>query len=75
MNLLDMQLAEFRAAEGISLEDLARRIGIRSKSYLSEVERGRPASLKVALKIERISDGRVTAASLCPDAAEFATAQ
>jgi transcriptional regulator with XRE-family HTH domain len=70
-----MDLSEFRAKEGLSLDNLAKQLGLRSKSYLSEVERGRRPSLKVAIKIEKLSGGQVTAASLCPDAAGFGVAQ
>jgi hypothetical protein len=44
-----------------------------SKGWISEIESGaRPASLRLALKIEKWSQGAVPAASLSPIAADLA---
>lgn len=70
-----MNLAQYRADRGISLEECATQLGLsaRSKGWISEIERGgRPASLRLALKIEQWSGGAVKAASLNPVAAELA---
>lgn len=63
-----MTLAQHRKALGLSLEALAIELGLApsSKSWLSEIENGRrEASLRLALKIERWSGGKVSAASIC----------
>lgn len=66
-----MDLATYRSDLGISQEECARAIGLKSKSYICEIENGRTPSLRVALKIEKWSRGKVTAASLNPEAAEL----
>ncbi|QOR55699.1 MAG: hypothetical protein YHS30scaffold392_42 [Phage 64_12] len=64
-----MVLADFRKAEGISLEQAAIALGLskRSRSHLSRVERGASASIKLALTIERWSLQRVDALDLVAD--------
>lgn len=65
-----MDFASYRAASGLTLEKVAVQLGLspNSKSWLSEIEGGtRDASLRLALKIERWSEGKVTAASVCPE--------
>jgi transcriptional regulator with XRE-family HTH domain len=61
-----MRLGEFRKAEGLSLAQVAAAVGLRdsSKSSLSRIENGRPASIKLALTIERWSRQRVDALDL-----------
>lgn len=60
-----MDLAEHRRARGLSQEQAAAELGLKSKGYLSSLESRRfPCPLKLALQIERWSDGEVTAASL-----------
>ena len=67
-----MDVVSFRKSRGLSQAEFAAALGLRSKSYVSELERGRQKyPLKLALKIEQLSDGAVPAASLCPDAAEL----
>ena len=67
-----MDLAAHRKSLGLSQEQLARELGLASKSYISEIEGGsRTPPLRLAIKIERWSGGKITAASLCPDAAEL----
>lgn len=65
-----MDLATYRAEQGLSLEQCTAHLGLSpsSKSWLSEIENGkRDASLRLALKIERWSGGAVTAASVCAE--------
>lgn len=62
-----MSFASFRAKRGITLEQCAVELKLSpsSKGWLSEIENGRKdASLRLALRIERWSDGAVTAASV-----------
>lgn len=67
-----MELAAYRKSLGLSQEECARALGITSKGYISGIESGdRRASLKLALRIERWSKGKVRAAKLNPQAAEF----
>jgi transcriptional regulator with XRE-family HTH domain len=69
-----MDLATYRKQRGLSQEDLAQHLGLSSKGYISNIEKGeRAASLHVALKIEAWSEGAVPAASLSPVAAEIAS--
>jgi DNA-binding XRE family transcriptional regulator len=63
----------YREECGLSQEACASALGLRSKSYISEIETGaKPASLRLALKIERWSGGRVSASSISPAAREIA---
>lgn len=72
----NMELAAYRKNAGLSQEELAREIGLKSKSYISEIEgRTRVPSLRVALKIEKWSRGAVSAADLNPEAAELIPAR
>jgi transcriptional regulator with XRE-family HTH domain len=67
-----MDLAAYRKALGLTQEECARALGITSKGYISGIESGdRRASLKLALRIERWSRGKVRADSLNPEAAGF----
>ena len=70
-----MTLAQHRKSLGLSLEALAIRLDLApsSKSWLSEIENGRrDAALRLALKIERWSDGAVPAASICGELRKIA---
>lgn len=63
-------LRNYRTGAGLSLEQAAIALDLRpsSASWLSEIENGkRDASLRLALRIERWSDGVVTAASVCAE--------
>lgn len=62
-------LTKWRAEKGWTLEEAAAAFGIESKGYLSEIERGRRCSVAVALEIERVTDGAISASSLNPDIA------
>lgn len=65
-----MDIASLRAELGLSQEEFARAIGLTSKGQVSLLERGlQPASVPVALAIERLSDGRISAGSICPTVA------
>jgi len=59
-----MNIAELRAEMGVSQEDFAALIGLSSKGNVSIIERENRCGLRVALKIEQLSDGRIDAASL-----------
>ena len=68
-----MDFATHRASLGLSLEQCAIALGLSptSKGWLSEIENGkRPASLRLALRIERWSEGKVEAGSICPELEE-----
>lgn len=65
-----MNLAQHRKDRGLSLEQTAVALGLAptSKGWLSEIENGkRDASLRLALKIERWSEGAVPASSVCAE--------
>lgn len=65
-----MTLGEYRTERGLTLEQLAVELGLApgSRGWMSEIENGRKdASLRLALRIERWSGGRVTAASVCSE--------
>lgn len=65
-----MSLASYRAERGLTLEQCAVELELspKSRGWLSEIERGvTDASLRLALRIERWSGGRVTAASVCSE--------
>lgn len=70
-----MDLASFRKSRGLSQEQCASELGLApsSKGWISEIESGaRPASLRLALRIETWSQGAVAARTLSPVAAELA---
>lgn len=63
-----MEFSEHRKSLGLTLAETARQLGLSAKSvgWLSDIENGkRDASLRLALRIERWSGGRVPAASVC----------
>lgn len=68
-----MDLRAYRKSRGLSQTEAARALGVESKGYICDIEKGRrPASLLLALKIEQWSGGKVKAATLNPKAAELA---
>lgn len=72
-----MTLADYRAARGLTLEQMAIELGLSAKSrgWLSEIERGvTDASLRLALRIERWSGGEVLAGSVCKEIADHQSA-
>ncbi len=63
-----MDVAEFRKAEGLSQEDLAIQLGLRSKGRISILESGAdPWPTDLAIQMDRISKGKVPVAQLRPD--------
>jgi DNA-binding XRE family transcriptional regulator len=61
-------IASLREELGMTLDEFARAVGISSKGYLSQIERGViDCSLSIALKIEEFSEGRIDAAVLSRD--------
>ena len=48
----------------MSQQQLATALGMHSKGYISRIERGLAAPIKLALEIERLSDGAVSALEL-----------
>jgi transcriptional regulator with XRE-family HTH domain len=63
------ELTKWRASKGWTLDEAASQFGIKSKGYLSEIERGGRCSVAVALEIERVTEGAIPASSLNPDIA------
>ncbi len=60
-------IRQLRDRRGWTLEQLADRIGLKSKGRMSEIERGvTEPSPEVALRLEEISDGLIDAAALSP---------
>jgi transcriptional regulator with XRE-family HTH domain len=66
---LGMEITALRKELGLSQEAFAVRVGLKSKGHVSTLERTGAASLRVALEIERLSEGRINAADLNPDVA------
>jgi len=65
-----MNLHTIRTERGLTLEQAAVELGLSpaSKGWLSEIENGRKeASVRLALRIERWSGGRVRGASVCAE--------
>lgn len=66
-----MNLAELRTELDLSLEGMAKVLGLNSKGYISQLERGEvQPSVDTALKIEKLSEGRIMARDLNPDVAK-----
>lgn len=66
-----MDISDLRRELGDSLETFAAKVGLSSKGYLSCIERGTATcSVDVAINIERISGGRISAATLNADVAK-----
>lgn len=64
-----MTVKELRLELGLSLDAFAKELGLSSKSYVFDIEAGGRPSVRVALAYERLSSGRIDAASLNPDVA------
>lgn len=60
---------QYREAKGITLEAFAALVG-KSKGHMSEVERTMRCTAKLALDIEAVTDGAVSAAVLNPEIAQ-----
>ena len=65
----DMTLTDYREKHGLSLEQFGELVG-RSKAQIHAVEKGNYATAKLALAIERATEGAVNAAFLNPEIAE-----
>lgn len=61
-----ISISSLRTEFSETLEVFGRRIGL-SKSQMHEVEKTNRASLRVALAIETLSEGRIDAAGLCEE--------
>ena len=64
-----MKISELRDELGLTFEGFAATLGLKSKGYAKDIEKGAVPSVKVALEIERLSEGRINAADLNPDVA------
>jgi DNA-binding XRE family transcriptional regulator len=67
--LASMTIAEYRQRTNLSLEEFAALLGLKSKGYMSDIERSNRCSAKIALAIEQHSGGLVDAATLSDDVA------
>lgn len=63
------QIIGLRRELGLNQAEFALRIGLANKASVSLLERGGPCSLPVALRIEKVSGGRIDAAALNDDVA------
>ena len=62
-----MDLRAYRKSRGLTQAACAQELELSSKSYISEIETGsQPPSMDLALRIEKWSDGQVTARQLLP---------
>lgn len=68
-NLGRMKITDLRKSLDLTQEQFAQRVGLSSKSSVSELETTERASVRVALEIERLSDGQIPAERLNPDVA------
>jgi len=64
-----MTISELRAELGLTIAEFAAAVGLASKGQASQIERGLKPSVRVALEIEKLSTGRIKAASLNEDVA------
>lgn len=63
-----MDIAQLRAELNLSQQAFAEKVGLASKGHLSQIERGQQKpSVAVALKIEELSQGRISADHLNDD--------
>lgn len=62
-----MKISDLRKSLGLTQEQFAQRVGLASKGYVSELEASGKCSVRVALEIERLSEGRIAAETLNPD--------
>ena len=64
-----MSIKAFRESRGLSQEQAASELGLRSKGYFSRIESGStPCPLRLALQIEDWSAGKVPAETLLDEA-------
>jgi transcriptional regulator with XRE-family HTH domain len=64
-----LTIAGLRKELGQSLEEFAQTLGLKSKGSASEIETTGRTSLRVALTLETLSEGRIDAAELNDDVA------
>lgn len=64
-----MTLSEYRALHGLSLAEFGKLVG-KSKGHIHAIEQANCATAKLALAIERVTDGQVSAAFLNSSIAE-----
>lgn len=57
----------WRRSRGWSQEDLAKRLGLRSKGHVSRLERGIGLTTDLAIALDRLSAGELPVATLRPD--------
>jgi DNA-binding XRE family transcriptional regulator len=69
-----MTLTDYRAKHGLTLEQFGAQVG-KSKAQIHAIEKGNYATAKLALAIERLTNGEVDAAFLNPQVAEARRAQ
>lgn len=62
-----MKVSELRKSLSLSQQGFADLLGLSSKSYVCELENSGKCSVRVALEIERLSDGKISAETLNPD--------
>ncbi len=62
-----MDLASYRKSRGVSQQQLADHLGIRSKAYVCALERkSKHPTVEMALKIQKWSEGAIRAEELLP---------
>lgn len=61
-----LSISDLRAELGLTLAELGEKVGL-SKSQMHDAERTGRASLRVAIELESLSDGRIDAARLNDD--------
>ena len=61
-----MDLRSFRESRGISQAELAKQVGLKSKGYVCDLEKGRKTTIETALRIQKWSNGQVPARTLLP---------
>lgn len=64
-----MDITDLRKEMGLSLEAFGALVGLKSKGHVWQLENGGTVSVRVALEIERLSEGRIPAGTLNTDVA------
>lgn len=62
-----MTITDLRRKLGLSQEEFAKALGLTSKSHVSVMESTGRCSVRIALEIERLSQGEIPAATLNTD--------
>lgn len=62
-----MKISDLRAEMKLGLADFCRLLGLTSMGHASEIERANRCAVRVALRIEELSGGRIDAADLNAD--------